>query len=753
MEDAGVRELRLALVCHGPVAQAVWSFGVVSELHRLVRAAAALEAGGRRNPFPPGQSEHVWWDLLREQAAREGVRTRVVVDVLAGASAAGVNAIGLAKAIAHDRSLRPLRAFWLEHADLARLRRDRRLLPRLRLPARRRLYGAARPPLRGDVPCQRLYDALAEMDAARGHAAGQRLLPAGCPLELLVTLTDLRGRPRWVAGPAGRSWRHVLRFRTGADRDQLGAAHTAALAFAAAATAALPGAFPPLTLDAFRRHLGRRACDPAAVEGLLLREHQLTDRPAAAAPFADGGALAAPLEWILEACFREPAATEATRRVLWVEPDPPLPVPAGDRRGGLAAWEGLAGAPRRERAAADLDWLAERNQRAARLAELARATAEDVRRALADAVAELGEDGAVTVRHLAELDRRMHEQAQRWTGQAYRGYVAAKLQAAADALAEVVCGVLRYPAGCGHAEFTRAALRAWVALRHPPEPGELVSKAQRDFLRTFDLPYGQRRLALLLATVDELYPGGRVARAALDRTKAALVELLARLRAAAAPADVRADVGAMTFTPFTELRLATLDGQERSPRAFAERHAEELDRLAGDVGRRVDACLAGAAEETWRALVRATGDWPPPARTLLLARYLGFPLWDALLYPLLLPGGVEQLLPVEVVRLAPGRSHRLAAERATARRDPHPASTFARRATREHDYLWGRLEGAEQLLAMLVPDAPDGRYKQLFLTILEEERPSLPSTARLVAKLYRAVAGLGTPPAGPAREG
>ncbi len=39
----GIRELRLAVVCYGGVSLAIYMHGITKEIHKLVRASAALE--------------------------------------------------------------------------------------------------------------------------------------------------------------------------------------------------------------------------------------------------------------------------------------------------------------------------------------------------------------------------------------------------------------------------------------------------------------------------------------------------------------------------------------------------------------------------------------------------------------------------------------------------------------------------------------------------------------------------------------
>ena len=125
------KELRIALVCFGGVSLAVYMHGVSSEILKLVRASKALHAiadGAERlaSRFPVADrargdcdTETVYYELLRELGTR--VDLRVIVDIVAGASAGGINSSMLARALSHDLSMAPLRDLWLEKADVSEL--------------------------------------------------------------------------------------------------------------------------------------------------------------------------------------------------------------------------------------------------------------------------------------------------------------------------------------------------------------------------------------------------------------------------------------------------------------------------------------------------------------------------------------------------------------------------------------------------------------------------------------------------------
>src|SRR5688572_26721973 len=111
------KELRIALVCYGGISLAVYMHGVTKEIWRLAKASRDFHAGQDDGHG----SQSVYLNLLRRIADEEGIELRVLVDILAGASAGGINAIFLAHAIASGAPLDPLTDLWLESADVEKL--------------------------------------------------------------------------------------------------------------------------------------------------------------------------------------------------------------------------------------------------------------------------------------------------------------------------------------------------------------------------------------------------------------------------------------------------------------------------------------------------------------------------------------------------------------------------------------------------------------------------------------------------------
>src|SRR5712691_3353093 len=103
--------------------------GISKEILKLVRASSALHAisdrtrraqasflDQRDRGDPEYDTESVYFDLLREIG--RDVELRVVVDIIAGASAGGINGTMLARALSHDLPMGALRDLWLQNADV-----------------------------------------------------------------------------------------------------------------------------------------------------------------------------------------------------------------------------------------------------------------------------------------------------------------------------------------------------------------------------------------------------------------------------------------------------------------------------------------------------------------------------------------------------------------------------------------------------------------------------------------------------------
>src|SRR5215204_4676954 len=123
------KELRIALVCFGGISLAVYMHGISKEILKLVRASRELHAIADRarrakaaflDDADPEKREYdtesIYFELLREIGRK--IELRVVVDIIAGASAGGINGTMLARALSHDLPMGLQRNLWLDNADV-----------------------------------------------------------------------------------------------------------------------------------------------------------------------------------------------------------------------------------------------------------------------------------------------------------------------------------------------------------------------------------------------------------------------------------------------------------------------------------------------------------------------------------------------------------------------------------------------------------------------------------------------------------
>jgi len=777
-----VREVRIALVCYGGVSLAIYMHGVTLELHRLVTASSRFDE--ERNPFDPSCSEHVYWDLLHELAAKDGVRTRVVVDVISGTSAGGINGVFLAKAIAHDLSQQSLRDLWFDEADIGKLLAGPRLLDPFGVKGKLAWFvvrallarGRVAPPLRGDQMCRLLYEALSAMTPGSTPPAAvpdgpdrEGLLPRTGSLELFVTMTDARGHRRYI--PVGNrlaggeplvvsdlTHRHVVRFALDPRRGEdhfAGGASDAALAFSARATSCFPGAFPPVSLADFMREIGQPTSpDLPLIEREFFRAYQLALQGPRNTYFIDGGVLDNfPFGHAIEAITRKPASSEVKRWLVYIEPDPsrassePLgAAPAETAPPRQPGWvdtilAGLSSIPSKEPIVDDLARVRAFNQRIAYVADLTETNYPQVEAALHETDEDLRR-GELSKANIGHVMAAMNQRARQRLGSGYASYVRLKLQGIADDVADIVARAYAYPPDSGQASFVRTVMLAAVADRFPPERAE-ATDALVGFLRTFDLAFTDRRLRFVIQGVNDAYreddprlgpldPGRRER---LDTVKSALYDAIEELWDVVSPDSVQAGVGREPFGLFDEEQLAEPVRREVSPQQFAGDHRAQLDALLDRLGAHLDGVLKPFPGRLWERFVAVTSGWQE-LQQLLLVRFLGFPVWDTLILPIFELSEVRQLRGIDVVRISPrdGRPGRLPPKELQGAAVHHFAAFFDRTA-REHDFLWGRLDGAEQLLNLVAPNLDEAWCRKAFQAVLDEEDPHLPAIGPVIREI------------------
>ena len=752
------KELRLALVCTGGISLAIYMHGITKEVWKLVRASAA-----RRRGEPAGSdTEAVYAALLDEIGAT--VDLRIIVDIVAGASAGGINGILLADAIAGGRDMEPLRALWLDGADVDRLLDEGGAAGKwtkwwatpLVWYARRHGYGMAdtvvdpaarvevraklsrfmrsrwfRPPFSGPGFTAMLYDALASMAAM---PAGAPLIPPGMPLDLFVTVTDFDGRPEALtlhSPPAIIETEHrlVIGFRSEPSAAARSVADPAELTFAARATASFPGAFPPAQVgevDAVVAARGGSWPGRAAFLARILPRRAVAGQRFEDATLIDGSVLNnRPFGPAIEALRDRPSHREVDRRFVYIDPKPGMQG-QGARDGPPGFFttilRALADIPREQPIRDNLEAIATLSARVRRLRTVVDGMTPQVDAAVEDAVGLRFFIMPLTPQRLSAWRSRAQTAAARGAGFAYGAYGALKLAQVTETVAARIAGAAGDPAAgvvvAAYIDAQRLAVAGATAR------GGAYS-AFVDFLRRFDLDFRIRRLRFLLRRLT------RLAAAQVDGERAATDALKAAIYGLLAPYLDRRRDGFLAQASFT--------AAGGDPRAALNAFEAVLDLKALD-----------AATDT-RLVALLAVDLASPVRRALLRAWLGFPFYDIAILPLLHGEALDEFDEIKVDRISPDDAVAIRSGRHAATLKGTQFNSFGAffsRAWRENDYLWGRLHGADRLIDIVVSTLPEGTIlpiavtaykKRAFGAILAAERPHLTAIADLLTALDREI--------------
>ncbi|PCD01554.1 patatin [Sphingomonas spermidinifaciens] len=750
------KELRLALVCYGGISLAVYMHGITKELWRLLSASRAFCAG---DPAAGG-SQGIYRALFEEVAAASGVRLRVLTDILAGASAGGINSVFLARAIDTGESLDPLTELWLRDADVERLidpaqapghamtkfwarplawlaaGSGKLIDETVEAGAREEVHAKLdhfvrsrwfEPPFGGERLCHLILDAFDAMAAA---PAGPRLLPPGQPLDLFVTVTDFTGHPERLrlhspAEVVETEHRLVLSFASqGRPGERLAAAPD--LTFAARATSSFPGAFPPFTVAELDRVIAARGAAWPSRDAFLARAmpRHVSALGAERAVLIDGSVLAnAPFRPAIAALRERPARRQVDRRFVVIDPAPGFRFAlSGEIDGVPGFFQTLIGAlseiPRQQPIRDSLETLSARSARIERM----NAILEQLRPEVEGQVERLfGYTFLLdypTPKRLAAWRRRAQAAAATRAGYGQAAYGLLKLEGVIDRIAQLLSQLAGHDGGEPQHRI-REAVAAAARTRGAFEIGTAhaggAAPQAIGFLRAFDISFRIRRLRLLVRRIGE-QDGDEELAEVREAAYAALAAYLERQRVET-HAGLREAARALPVE--AEATLASLES------------TLDLTRLDAETDAALAAALSGLSREH--------------KRPLLLA-YLGFPFFDIATLPLLQGEGLDEFDPVRVDRISPDDATAIRGGGAAACLKGiqfHNFGAFFSRAYRENDYLWGRLHGAERLVDIVLSSLPTGTSlgagraaaikRALFHAILDEEADRLTAIPALIA--------------------
>ena len=301
--DPDVEEVRVAMALNGGVSLAVWMGGCAVELDCARRAHWGPEDLAFDPIMGGGPTRTVYHSLCA------AFRRELVIDIMSGASAGGINGGLLAASMVRQRRLHPsyVRKQWLSLGEFAKL-------------LHRSTTAAPRSLMQGKRFSEELFRVFEEIAAPTSIAASEGLaLPASHAEHatqsiprLDVTVTDVTGSERsfrdaWGGTLSGREYRRRFRFREESDFTSRN------LAAAARCSASFPAAFEPFQVE---QDIWTLTAPPG------------TDPSTVAPPWTiDGGLLDnAPIRAAIELIPTRAASRQVKRFLVYVNPEPDGPL-------------------------------------------------------------------------------------------------------------------------------------------------------------------------------------------------------------------------------------------------------------------------------------------------------------------------------------------------------------------------------------------------------------------------------------------
>ncbi len=773
------KELRIALVCFGGVSLAVYIHGICKEILKLVRASCALHRITDRtrraqaayfDEFDPRDPEHDteadYFFLLREIGRK--LELRVIVDTLAGASAGGINASMLARALSHDLPTAPLRDLWLANADVTVLLapearagalsklmvrpviwaaavmgkidaiKDKEVRRKLSLFLRSRWF---KPPFSGPVMAGLMYDAATAMGEPKTPTAS--LLPSGQGLDLFVTVTDYHGYRRLlqIHDPPliyELEHRHVLQFKyrrraDGTVESDFDMDNAPALAFAARATSCFPGAFPPAQIVEMDELVADRGARWPCREEFILRNferHLRADIDPATAAFIDGAVLNnRPFREAIAAINNRSAYRDVDRRLIFIDakPESIRSGPHTDLPNFFSTIkEALSDLPSEQPIANELNWVTNLNTQVRSIKSII----DDARPHVSELVGDVLNKplhGPFTVDDVQGWREQVNARVAREAGFAHEGYVRLKLASVRGFVARTIAMIGGASPNSALARVMEEIINAWTVHR-----GIVYSKTESEALKheaaatprlplwvefflAFDVDYRRRRLHFLIEGQNRLYrlldegrfPG--LDPVVVDRLKREFYLRLDVLQRWEEPRSFSPSIHALAEKLFDKAPTAAeaRDLPAYARGVVASDSVKIIDALVETLGKEIDLnATTHDLDELLASLDPAT--WHPEARREVLINYLGFPFWDVLTFSVSAGRGTGELREILIDRISPEDVYTLkgfAGAKSLKGIGFNNFAGFFSRRYRENDYLLGRLHAVERLIDIVCDSA------------------------------------------------
>jgi len=733
-----------------------------------------------------------WKTVLDGLTDQDPVCVRFVVDILSGTSAGGINGIYLAKALANGQSLDELKKLWVSEGAIEVLINDAdsvKDVPGL----------SAQKPPQALLNGQRMYRKL--LAAFEGMESGQPAGPLVDQLDLFVTTTDIRGLPLPLKLADGVVWerrhKNVFRFRydRGDEISDFRAEHAPMLAFAARCTSSFPFAFEPFELGDLDELLPGGLPEEKVADwkgdyfpayhmpaGTSFKPHAYD---AAARSFGDGGYLDnKPFGHAIDTLAKRSSELPVDRKLIYVEPSPEHPEDQPAPPGRPNVLENVSAAlslARYETIREDLQRILARN----RLIERVEHYMSEIENDFDLSQSFLRPTDSFTA---TDLRQRIQD-----FGPSYGGYHRLKVSAVTDDVATWVTLAAGFDLQSDQFLAIRYLARAWrerhftpIVLREDKQAAPGAGEAtENEFLRAYDLGYRIRRLRFVLSRIDQIGRlDGRSAKILTDRGHALprqedeinefraglsglrkqLNDVLRDLRRVSEDLEatgkdnpIRQALAALSIGSADLMKIldGASNGEAATERAGAlcDHRAEAFKAFATRLETLLRDHTEPASDRCWKALTPP--DVAPRFAALAceLARhyYEKYEVYDLISFPILYSTDVgDELSPVGVYRCSPEDAVSIIDEHRSGRHKLAGTAlghfgAFLDRGFRRNDILWGRLDGAERLITVLLPgdeykDARAALLKDAQLAILEEELQTLDQgqLGEIVAKAWLA---------------
>ncbi|MGB0629763.1 MAG: DUF3376 domain-containing protein [Alphaproteobacteria bacterium] len=293
----------------------------------------------------------------------------------------------------------------------------------------------------------------------------------------------------------------------------------------------------------------------------------------------------------------------------------------------------------------------------------------------------------------------------------YAGYVGLKLRRAADIYADILCRALNAPYDSREAYFLRRLVRAWLGYDDPRAGmedvlnplssgnlGSLTAKQLR-LLQAFDIPFRIRRVRALVHMVNGEY-SSTDDRRPLDDCKKILSDIV--LGYEQALDDRETDLGWIEAVRSFYMDESTADLLKTfmsNPAGAAEKYDDALTHVFETIsGRFAD---MGATENS--RLGRAIMALPESIRVKAARELIAFPVHDVSIFPLMDAAGLVDPISVDTLRISPYDAKIVGdRKKKLASADMGAFKGFLDRKLREIDLLYGRLNGAERMIQIIV---------------------------------------------------